>query len=195
MQALRAQSVLQLVYLIPVWLWRVYTSESMKAEFAGHARKVCETKDVSSGAPMVEIKIVSFGYKAGSAPPANMLFDVRFLDNPYWVEELRPLTGLDKPVQDYVLEQPLSKHFLSCVHSMIVQILPKMAKSGTQSLTIAFGCTGGQHRSVSLVEALARTLKETLPGRVIKLTHRELDRKSAKEVGSEPQAGCAQSSQ
>ena len=135
-----------------------------------------------SDANMLEIKIVSFGYKSGPPPHANMLFDVRFLDNPYWVEELRPLTGLDKAVQEYVLEQPLAKHFLHSLIAMASEVLPEMAKRKAKAVTIAFGCTGGQHRSASIAEYTAKTLKELFPRYMVRISHRELDgRRSVSE--------------
>ena len=124
---------------------------------------------------MLEIKIVSFGYKSGAPPNANMLFDVRFLDNPYWVEELRPLTGLDKAVQKFVIEQPLAQHFLHSLIAMAKEVLPEMAKRNAKTVTIAFGCTGGQHRSASIAEYTARKLKELFPHYMVRISHRELD--------------------
>ncbi len=123
---------------------------------------------------MFEVNIVSFGYKSGPAPSANMLFDMRFLDNPYWVEELRPLTGLDKAVRDYVTEQSLAKHFLQQLISMTSELLPAMVKRKAKSVTIAFGCTGGQHRSTSIAEYTAEELKRLFPHYTIKIFHREL---------------------
>jgi hypothetical protein len=130
----------------------------------------------STADKMLTIDIISFGYKAGPPPEANMLFDMRFLDNPYWVDELRPMTGLDKPVQDYVLEQTLAKQFLVSFLEIVNIVLPAMKERDTKTFTIAFGCTGGQHRSTSFVEYVAKVLKEKLPesGYMIKLSHREL---------------------
>ena len=131
---------------------------------------------------MLEIKIVSFGYKSGPPPHANMLFDVRFLDNPYWVEELRPLNGLDKTVQKYVIEQPLAQHFLHSLIAMASEVLPEMAKRNAKTVTIAFGCTGGQHRSASIAEYTAQKLKELFPDYMVRISHRELDgRRSVSE--------------
>lgn len=132
---------------------------------------------------MFEIKIVSFGYKSGPPPNANMLFDVRFLDNPYWVEELRPLTGLDRAVQDYVIEQALAKHFLHAFLSMASEVLPEMSKKKATHVTIAFGCTGGQHRSTSIAEYTAKQLGELFPNYTIKISHRELDGHAAVPAG------------
>jgi UPF0042 nucleotide-binding protein len=147
----------------------------MNTEIVSHLQNVSETQHVSTDGVMLEIKIVSFGYKSGSVPHANMLFDVRFLDNPYWVDDLRPLTGLDKAVQDYVMAQPLAQQFLTGLTSLVMQMLPEMDKREAKTLTIALGCTGGQHRSVSLAEFLAKALKRSLPNHIVKISHRELD--------------------
>ena len=125
-----------------------------------------------------QILITSFGYKAGSPPPANMLFDVRFLQNPYWVEELRPLTGLDKPVQDYVLSQPLAQEFLTSCIGLLELVLPHMEAREMPDFTVAFGCTGGQHRSTSVALAAAEKLRDLFPDYMIRICHRELDAKS-----------------
>lgn len=117
----------------------------------------------------------SFGYKEGPPPPANAVFDVRFLKNPYWVEELRPLTGLDKKVQDYVLSQECAQEFLASIITMLDRVLPHLAATDITEYAIAFGCTGGQHRSATLVEALADHLQEHFPGYAVKRLHRELD--------------------
>ena len=133
----------------------------------------------------LKIEILSFAYKSSSIPKANLLFDVRFIDNPYWVEELKPLTGLDKNVQDFVLKQNAAKDFLAAFKGMIKVCIPAHAdsiaqKTGTASelesvYTIAFGCTGGQHRSVSIVEEAALLISQLFPQYVISIWHREID--------------------
>jgi P-loop ATPase protein family len=129
---------------------------------------------------LLTINIVSFGYKEGPPPESNMLFDMRFLDNPYWVDELRPLTGLDIPVQKYVLEQPLAQQFLSSFLEIVDVVLPAMKERNTEIFTIAFGCTGGQHRSVSFVEHVAKTLEAR--GHIIKISHREITSEAMPQV-------------
>jgi UPF0042 nucleotide-binding protein len=126
---------------------------------------------------MLEIEIISFGFKAGPPPKAHMLFDVRFLKNPFWVDRLRPLTGLDNEVQDYVLEQHLAKEFLVNLVRMLKVILPEVAERKIEHYTIAFGCTGGQHSSTSIVEYLAKVLHNSFPNYTIKTYHRELDKR------------------
>lgn len=121
------------------------------------------------------IKVVSFGYKQGNPPHANMLMDVRFLKNPYWVEELRALTGLDFRVRNYVMEQEPAKEFLRKLLELVSQVIPAMFATKTVSFTVALGCTGGQHRSVSVAESLADALRETYPEYDVHVCHREID--------------------
>lgn len=120
------------------------------------------------------IKIISFGFKKGDPPVANLLFDVRFLQNPYWVEELRPLSGLDKPVRDYVMEQGSACGFLEHLLPLVEQVMPLMFATKSHVFTIALGCTGGQHRSVSVAETLAEALRAKYPDIVIDIEHREM---------------------
>lgn len=121
-----------------------------------------------------KIRVVSFGFKKSSPPLANMLFDVRFLKNPYWVDELRPLSGLDKPVRDYVMEQSAAQEFLSHVLHMAELVMPPIFEAKSNVFTFAFGCTGGQHRSVSVAEVLAESLRELFPDHEIEIEHREM---------------------
>lgn len=131
--------------------------------------------DGTVGGNALEVTITSFGYKQGPPPPAHMVFDVRFLQNPYWEESLRPLTGLDKPVSDYVLRQALAQDFLNSLTSMLCTVLPRFAEGKWREFTVALGCTGGQHRSTTIVEALAARLKEAMPQYKIIKQHRELN--------------------
>jgi len=135
----------------------------------------------------LEITVVSFGYKEGPPPVAGMVFDVRFLKNPYWVEELRPMTGLDKPVSDFVLEQVLAADFLDSLLDLFKRTLPQFSQLDVAELTVAFGCTGGQHRSVALTEALAARLKEAFPQYTVKSAHRELSAKQPQLTAVEGQ--------
>lgn len=122
------------------------------------------------------ISIVSFGYKAAHPPSANMLFDVRFLKNPFWVEDLRPLCGLDASVRSYVMEQEAARIFLANMLTMLDQVLPLMFATKTAHFTVALGCTGGQHRSVSVAEELKSELSERYPDFMVEVSHRELER-------------------
>ena len=109
-------------------------------------------------APM-QVTLLSFGYKHGLPLDADLVFDCRFLPNPHWVDELRPLTGLDEPVRDYVLEQPAAQQFLGHLADMTAQLLPAFVAEGKAYLTVAFGCTGGRHRSVAIATEVARLLR------------------------------------
>ena len=147
------------------------------------------------------VKVVSFGFKKNNLPNANLMLDVRFLKNPYWVEELRPLTGRDPRVRNYVMEQDQAKDILAHLLRLLEQFVPALLMTKTNSVTIAIGCTGGQHRSVAVVEALSDILKIDYPDYQVTVEHRELEAEksaiSAKESsalrahsadGSEPAA-------
>ncbi len=115
----------------------------------------------ASGDPQrMQIAIESFGYKHGLPLDADIVLDVRFLPNPHWVPELRPLTGRDGAVRDYVLGRDVTATFLDDLERMLVGILPSYGNEGRSYLTIAIGCTGGRHRSVAITEELARRLAE-----------------------------------
>lgn len=104
----------------------------------------------------LQIAIESFGYKNGLPLDADIVMDVRFLPNPHWEEALRPLTGHDPKVRDYVLEREATSSFLDHLETMLVDLLPRYAAEGRSYLTIAIGCTGGRHRSVAVTEELSR---------------------------------------
>ncbi|GAB6100148.1 RNase adapter RapZ [Halanaerocella petrolearia] len=102
----------------------------------------------------ITLSILSFGFKYGVPLDADLMFDVRFLPNPHYVDSLRPLTGEDKKVQDYVLKWPITQQFKDKLFDLIKFLLPQYIKEGKTHLTIAIGCTGGKHRSVTLAEKL-----------------------------------------
>jgi UPF0042 nucleotide-binding protein len=106
----------------------------------------------------MQTSVVSFGYKHGLPLDVDLVLDCRFLPNPHWVDELRPLTGLDQPVRDYVLDQPDTKEFLSRMDELLELLLPAYVREGKSYLTLAVGCTGGNHRSVVIAEELAALL-------------------------------------
>ncbi|EPH96798.1 hypothetical protein D920_01962 [Enterococcus faecalis 13-SD-W-01] len=120
------------------------------------------------------IEFVSFGFKYGLPIDADIVMDVRFLPNPHYVSELRPLTGLDKPVYDYVMSFDETGLFYDKFLDLLKTILPGYVKEGKSSLTVAIGCTGGQHRSVALSERLAKALGEEYKTNV---THRDKDKR------------------
>jgi RNase adapter protein RapZ len=125
-------------------------------------------------APLMQTSVISFGYKHGIPLDVDIVFDCRFLPNPYWVEELQPYSGLDAPVRDYVLGQPDSVAFLEKVDDLLTSILPAFHREGKSYLTIAIGCTGGRHRSVVLAEALSARLGAH--GQGASVFHRDIDR-------------------
>ncbi len=118
------------------------------------------------------ISITSFAYPKGIPRDADLVFDVRFLRNPHYDAELRPLTGLDQKVGDYIVKDPVFQSSWDKISSLIVTLLPEYTKEGKSYLTIAFGCTGGQHRSVFFTEKLSALLKEKKYK--VNLHHREL---------------------
>lgn len=122
----------------------------------------------------MRVAISSFGFKHGAPRDADLLFDVRFLRNPHWVAELRPLTGQDGPVRHYVLDDHDTQEFLQRIEGLIDFLIPRFRHEGKSYLSIGIGCTGGRHRSVAIAEALATWLD----GRGVQATvrHRDLDR-------------------
>jgi UPF0042 nucleotide-binding protein len=119
-------------------------------------------------------RVVSFGYKHGVPTDVDVVLDCRFLPNPHWVEELRPLTGLDQAVRDYVLNQPLTAEFLDRVRGLFELLVPGFVAEGKTYLTVAFGCTGGRHRSVVVADEVARILADL--GVEPRVSHRDIDR-------------------
>ena len=122
------------------------------------------------------VSMESFGYRHGLPDEADMVLDARFLPNPYWVPDLRPLSGLDQAVREYVLGRSDAEAFLGQVVELIRFLAPRFVAEQKRRLVLAVGCTGGRHRSVALVEELARRLQED-PAVVINVSHRDLDRR------------------
>jgi UPF0042 nucleotide-binding protein len=120
----------------------------------------------------MQIAIESFGFKNGLPLDADIVMDVRFLPNPHWVEDLRPLTGHDPKVRDYVLERGVTSSFLEHLETMLVELLPSYQAEGRTYLTIAIGCTGGRHRSVAIAEELARRFADR--GIASHVSHRDV---------------------
>ncbi len=118
------------------------------------------------------INITSFGYKHGIPMETDLVFDMRFIPNPYYVPSLKKLTGNNKKVFQYVMKQDIAKEFAQQLHQMIETIIPRYIKEGKYHLNIAFGCTGGQHRSVSMANHMSEVFKED--GYRVTLSHRDL---------------------
>lgn len=123
------------------------------------------------------LSVQSFSYKRGMPRGVDMVFDVRFLNNPYWEPALRPLNGTDPQVQGYVKSDPRFAAFFEKVLELTLLLLPAYREEGKKHLSIAFGCTGGQHRSVTLAEILAKVLAEH--DWQVSIRHRELERRSS----------------
>jgi RNase adapter protein RapZ len=121
------------------------------------------------------VTVESFGFKYGLPMDADMVMDVRFLPNPHWIDELRPLTGQHPAVRDYVLGQTGAAEFLETYHRLLTLIVDGYRREGKRYMTVAIGCTGGKHRSVAIAEALARLL-EPNKQLSVRVLHRDLGR-------------------
>ena len=121
-----------------------------------------------------QIAVVSFGFKFGIPADVDLVFDVRFLPNPYYDLSLRPLTGNDRPIQDFVMKYQESREFLDKLYDMLEFLIPNYIREGKYNLVVGVGCTGGKHRSVTIANALAEELKK-LPYSV-KVEHRDITR-------------------
>jgi RNase adapter protein RapZ len=125
----------------------------------------------ASGA--VTVTLTSFGFKFGLPPDAEWVVDARVVRNPFWVPELRPLTGLDASVRDYVLEDPVARELIDRMHELVMWSSQRYAERGRELLSVAVGCTGGRHRSVAIVEALVARLRDD--GVIPAIVHRDVD--------------------
>ena len=121
----------------------------------------------------LQISVVSFGFKHGVPIDVDMVLDVRFLPNPHWDEKLRPLSGLDDSVRDYVLVQDVAVEFLERTQHLLELILPAYVLEGRSYLTVGVGCTGGRHRSVAIVEEVSARLRDL--GYHPRVTHRDIN--------------------
>lgn len=166
----------------------ILEERTLLANLKEHADMVIDTSSLSihqlstklyeallgSGPTTVSVHIFSFGFKYGIPIDADFVADVRFLPNPYWVPSLRELTGLDKPVSDYVLSSKGAKEFLDAYQQAISIAIDGYAREDKHYVTIAIGCTGGQHRSVAMSNALAERLRAQ--GLSVTVSARELHR-------------------
>ena len=124
--------------------------------------------------PIVRVTVVSFGFKYGIPVDADMVVDMRFLPNPHWIPVLRPLSGLDSDVGDYVLSQPMAGPFLDRLEGLLATVYDGFLRERKQYLTLAVGCTGGKHRSVAMAEAIGARMR--LRGLEPNVVHRDLGR-------------------
>ncbi len=126
------------------------------------------------GKDVMQLTVESFGYKHGIPLDVDLVFDVRFLPNPHWDEALRPLSGLDQPVSEFVLQQPLAIEFVDKIDALFGMLIPAYRAEGKSYLTVAIGCTGGRHRSVAIAEELGRKFIQL--GHHPRVSHRDIAR-------------------
>ena len=148
------------------------TSNLTTAKLKGELRRLFARGGTSEG--RMDVRVMSFGFKHGIPMESDLVFDVRFLPNPYYVAELRALTGLDDSVREYVFASAQTGEFLKRLEDMVNWLLPRYEEEGKTALVIAVGCTGGHHRSVAVAHALAARLQET--GTPVSESHRDLGR-------------------
>lgn len=149
--------------------WIIDTSKMKPAELK---EQIAEHFAGAEG-KRLQVNIVSFGFKHGALLDADMLFDVRFLPNPHYVDSLRPLTGCHAEVYDYVTKWPVTQQFVEKMKDLVDFLLPQYLKEGKTQLVIGIGCTGGQHRSVALAELLYHYLEDR---EKVSVTHRDAKR-------------------
>lgn len=144
------------------------TSKFNVHELRAHIIQLFQTKEKGRN---ILVSCVSFGFKHGVPDDADLVFDVRFLPNPHFVPEFRPLTGRHPKVAKYIRSFPQTKEFVQRISELLIYLLPHYIREGKSYLTIAFGCTGGQHRSVMIAEDVAKNLRGA--GYRVKVAHRD----------------------
>jgi UPF0042 nucleotide-binding protein len=149
--------------------YHIDTTGMKVSEFNGEMDKIFAE---SRGSSAFAINIISFGYKHGIPQDTDLVFDMRFIPNPFYVQSLKHLTGKNKKVSQYVMKHEVTKQFIAQLDQMINTIAPCYKKEGKYHLNIAFGCTGGQHRSVAMAIEMANRFKKE--GYRVTLEHREL---------------------
>ncbi|HXG82118.1 MAG TPA: RNase adapter RapZ [Sphingomicrobium sp.] len=130
------------------------------------------------------ITIVSFGFARGISRTADLVFDMRFADNPYWIDELRPLTGQDRAVQDYCQRDVSWSPVMEQIETLLIRLIPRYWAAGKSYLTVAFGCTGGRHRSVAAAVEMARRLRDA--GFSPNVRHRDLAAPQSETIEGTP---------
>lgn len=149
------------------------TSRMLTRELKAELKKIFEENKEYKN---LYITVLSFGFKYGIPNDADLVFDVRFLPNPYYISELRPQSGNDKPVSDYVMKSEISQEFLKKLTDMVQFLIPHYVEEGKNQLVIAIGCTGGKHRSVTLANELYNTLSLAEASYGLKKEHRDLEK-------------------
>ncbi|HET6413485.1 MAG TPA: RNase adapter RapZ, partial [Anaeromyxobacter sp.] len=137
-------------------------------------KRLVSRRLVGSESTKLGVTVVSFAFRQGIPTHADLVLDVRFLPNPYFIPELKPLPGTDGRVSEFVLSQPDARAFLDRILNLLGFLLPRYRSEGKSYLTIAIGCTGGKHRSVALAAELARRLSSG--GQPVRLWHRDLEK-------------------
>ena len=149
------------------------TSRMLTRELKAELNKIfAENKEYKN----LYITVLSFGFKYGIPNDADLVFDVRYLPNPYYIAELRPQSGNDKPVSDYVMKSETSQEFLKKLTDMVQFLIPHYVEEGKNQLVIAIGCTGGKHRSVTLANELYKNLSLSQQAYGLKKEHRDLEK-------------------
>lgn len=146
------------------------------SEFNVHQLKDCILRAVNgeSAVTPLTIDVQSFGFRYGIPLESNIVMDVRFLSNPFFVQELKEGSGLDDAVRDYVLDTPQTAAFIDCFFPMLSMMIPAHQHEGKSYLTVSIGCTGGRHRSVAIAEATVMYLREQFHN--VRITHRDIDK-------------------
>lgn len=148
------------------------TSEMPTAKLKGELRRLFHSQ--SEAAEQMQVNVISFGFKHGLPREADLVFDVRFLPNPFYITELRSKTGLDEEVRDYVFKDGQAREFLTHLDSLLEFLLPCYVEEGKTALVIAIGCTGGHHRSVTIAREVTGFIARR--GFVVSENHRDLAR-------------------
>jgi UPF0042 nucleotide-binding protein len=173
----------------------IRTERKLLEELKGMATQVIDTSSLkpaelkeriiarftNMGKNSIFVNIISFGFKYGIPIDADLIFDVRFLPNPHYVDQLRPNTGMDPDVYDYIMKWSETQEFLAKLVDMLQFLIPQYSKEGKSQIVIGIGCTGGKHRSVAIAEYLGKVLgaSET---EVVRVSHRDADRDRRQEV-------------
>lgn len=162
----------RLVFLKQQADYIIDTSQMLTRELRAEIHKIfVENKNYKN----LYVTILSFGFKYGIPGDADLVFDVRFLSNPYYITELRPMSGNDAPVRDYVMNSETARIFLDKLTDMVQFLIPNYVAEGKNQLVIAIGCTGGKHRSVTLANALYYALEQE-EGYGLKIEHRDIEK-------------------
>jgi RNase adapter protein RapZ len=132
------------------------------------------TPDEAQAPAVIRVAMSSFGFKFGVPAEAEWMVDARMVRNPFWVLELRPHTGLEESVREYVLGDPVASELIDHAHALLLWSARRFAERGRELLNVGVGCTGGRHRSVALVEVLAERLRQD--GFEVKVSHRDIDK-------------------